>query len=98
VRIERQDERRGAALEGLPCDALEDLLVAAVQPVEVAHGDHRLTPVGRAGIVGKRGGGKRARGHGDDHSEVRACPAEAGSASGKGGNLQAGWTSIVRPS
>ena len=54
MRIEGHRRRRAAALAGAAPHAVDDLHVAAMQPVEVAQGDHRLVPPRRR-IVGEMG-------------------------------------------
>src|SRR3954451_4615477 len=53
MRIERHHDRRGTALGGDPAEAVENLPVAAVYPVEVPEREHRLLPAGGPHIVGK---------------------------------------------
>ncbi len=53
VRIEGHDHRRRAALAGDAADAVEDLAMPAVQPVEVAEGEDRPRPARRPRIIGK---------------------------------------------
>ena len=48
VRVEGQHQRGAAALGADAADALDDLDVAAMQPVEVAEGEDRLVPARRA--------------------------------------------------
>ena len=55
MRIEGHRRGRAAALAGAPPHAIDDLHVAAVQPVEVAEREHRLVPARRR-VVRKVGG------------------------------------------
>ena len=58
--IEGHRGRRAAALAGAAPHAVDDLHVAAVQPVEVAEREHRLVPARRR-VVGKMGDGQAAQ-------------------------------------
>ena len=55
MRVEGHRRGRAGALPGPPADAVDDLHVSAVQPVEVAEREHRIVPARRR-VVGKMGG------------------------------------------
>ena len=78
VRIEGHHDRRRALLAGLAADALDDLLVAAVQAVEVAERDDRPAPVRRARIVGIEDhvthGRRLPRSRASGHRRPAPCP------------------------
>ena len=52
MRIEDHRHRRAVPLAGLPAHLVDELLVAAVQPVEIAERDDRMRPL-RARDPGK---------------------------------------------
>ena len=67
VRLEGHRRRRAAALAGAAPDAVDDLHVPAVQPVEVAQRQHRIVPARRR-IIGKVGDRSRQQSISDPQS------------------------------
>ena len=53
MRIERHDDGCRGTLAGDAAHAIEDLAMTAVQPVEIAEGEHGLRPAWRTQVVGK---------------------------------------------